>query len=152
MCLVTQSCPTLCDFMDYSPPGSSVYGILQARILEWVAIPFSRQSSQHRDSTRVSRNAGKFFMVWATREAHGKGLTDLCHKGTWTPKVSCCCCCSGAKSCLTLCDPVDCSTPGFPALYCLSEFAQTHVHWVSGTLQGHVFFSNGIYQSELEQP
>ena len=40
-----QSCPTLCDAMDSSPPGSSVYGILQARILEWVAIPFSRGSS-----------------------------------------------------------------------------------------------------------
>ena len=43
--LVTQSCPTLCDPMDCSPPGSSVHGILQARILEWVAIPFSRGSS-----------------------------------------------------------------------------------------------------------
>ena len=44
--LVAQSCPTLCDHMDYSPPASSVHGILQARILEWVAIPFSRGSSQ----------------------------------------------------------------------------------------------------------
>ena len=47
--LVSQSCPTLCDPMDCSPPGSSVHGILQARILEWVAIPFSRGSSQPRD-------------------------------------------------------------------------------------------------------
>ena len=47
--LVTQPCPTLCDPMDRSPPGSSVHGILQARILEWVAIPFSRESSQPRD-------------------------------------------------------------------------------------------------------
>ena len=39
LCLVTQSCPTLCDPMDYSPPGSTVHGISQARILEWVAIP-----------------------------------------------------------------------------------------------------------------
>ena len=46
--LIAQSCPTLCDFMDYSSPGSSVHGILQARILEWVAIPFSRGSSQPR--------------------------------------------------------------------------------------------------------
>jgi len=44
-----QSCLTLCDPMDYSPPGSSVHGILQARILEWVAMPFSRRSSQPRD-------------------------------------------------------------------------------------------------------
>ena len=55
MCvLVTQSSPTLCDPMDCSPTGSSVYGILQARILEWVAIPFSRGSSQPRDLTQVS--------------------------------------------------------------------------------------------------
>ena len=52
--LVTQSCPTLCDPLDYSPPGSSVYGILQARILEWDASPFSRGSSQPRDQTWVS--------------------------------------------------------------------------------------------------
>ena len=47
--LVAQSCPTLCDPMYYSPPGSSVHGNLQARILEWVAIFFSRGSSQPRD-------------------------------------------------------------------------------------------------------
>ena len=45
VCLFAQSCPTLCDLIDCSPPGSSVHGILQARILEWVAIPFSRRSS-----------------------------------------------------------------------------------------------------------
>ena len=60
---VTQSCPTLCDPMDCSPPGSSVHGILQARILEWVAIPFSRGSSQPRDHTQVSHVAGGFFMI-----------------------------------------------------------------------------------------
>ena len=52
--LVTQSCLTLCDHMDCSPPGFSVHGILQARILEWVAIPFSRGSSWPRDWTLVS--------------------------------------------------------------------------------------------------
>ena len=51
--LVTQSCPTLCDRMDYSPPGFSVHGILQARILEWIAMPFSRWSSRPRDQTQV---------------------------------------------------------------------------------------------------
>ena len=55
--------------MDYSPPGSSVHGILQARILEWVAISFSRESSQHRDQTQVSLIAGGRFNLWATREA-----------------------------------------------------------------------------------
>ena len=64
-----QSCPTLCDTMDYNLPGSSVQGILHVRILEWVAIPFSRGSSQPRDQTQVSCIAGRFFTIWATREA-----------------------------------------------------------------------------------
>ena len=55
--------------MDFSPPGSSVHGILQARKLEWVAISFSRGPSQPRDQTQVSHLADKFFTVWATREA-----------------------------------------------------------------------------------
>ena len=67
--LVAQSCPTLCDPTDSNPPGSSVHGILQARILEWIAIPFSRGSSQLRDWTWVSCIAGGFFTVWVTREA-----------------------------------------------------------------------------------
>ena len=54
--------------MDCSPPGSSVHGILQARVLEWVAIPFSRGSSWPRDRTQVACTAGGIFMVWATRE------------------------------------------------------------------------------------
>ena len=68
-CLVAQSGLTLCDPMDCSVPGSSDNGVLQARILEWVAIPFSRGSSQPRDETWVSCIAGRFFTVWATREA-----------------------------------------------------------------------------------
>ena len=67
--LVTQSCQTLCKPMYCIPPGSSVHGILQARILEWVAVPFSRGSSQPRDQTGVSCTAGGFFTSWATREA-----------------------------------------------------------------------------------
>ena len=68
--LVAQSCPTLCDPMDCSPPGSSVQEIFQARTLEWVAISFSRGSSQPRDWTQVSYTAGRFFTDWAPREAH----------------------------------------------------------------------------------
>ena len=56
--------------MDCSLPGSSVHGIFQARILEWVAISSSRGSSWPRDWTWVSRTAGKFFTIWATMEAH----------------------------------------------------------------------------------
>ena len=68
VCLVTQLYLSLCDLMDCSLPSSSVHGILQARILEWVAIPFARESSQTRDWTQVSQIAGGFFTVWATRE------------------------------------------------------------------------------------
>ena len=74
--LATQSCATLCSPMDCSPPGSSVHGIFQARILEWFAISFSRGSSQPRDWTQVSCTAGRFFTNWAPREAPW----DL---GTW---------------------------------------------------------------------
>ena len=59
-----QSCLTLCSPMDYIPPGSSIHGILQARILEWGAMPFSRGSSSPRDRTHISRGsciAGGFF-------------------------------------------------------------------------------------------
>jgi len=67
--LVAQSCPTLCDPMHCSPPGSSVHGFSQARILEWVAISFSRGSSWPRDQTWVPCTTGRFFTDWATREA-----------------------------------------------------------------------------------
>ena len=61
--LVPQSCPTLGDPTDCSPPGSSVHEILQARTLEWVAMPSSRGSSPPRDQTQVCRVAGGFFTV-----------------------------------------------------------------------------------------
>ena len=64
--LVTQLCPILCDPTDCTLPGSSVYGILQARILEWIAIPFSRGSFPPRDWTQVSCITGRLFTIWAT--------------------------------------------------------------------------------------
>ena len=66
--LVMQSCPALCDPMDCSLTGFSVHGILQARILQWVAISFSRGSSQPRDRIWVSCIAGRFFTIWATEK------------------------------------------------------------------------------------
>ena len=104
--LVAQSCPTLCNPVDCILPGSSVHGILQARILEWVTIPFSRRSSKPRDWTWVSSIAGTFF-------------THLSHQGS--PKslgrvIKCVCVCvcerSVAQSCLTLYDLMDCTPPG----------------------------------------
>ena len=67
MCVLIQLCPTLCDPLDCSPPGSSVHGIFQARILEWVAISF-RGSSWPRHQTCVSLITGGFFICWAIRE------------------------------------------------------------------------------------
>ena len=66
--LVAQSCPALCDPTDCSPPGSTVHGILQAGILEWIAILFSRGSSQPKDRTWVSCIGARFFTFEATRE------------------------------------------------------------------------------------
>ena len=66
--LVAQSCPTLGDCMDCSLPGSSVRGVFQARVLEWVAISFSIGSSQPRDRTWISHIVGRRFTIWATRE------------------------------------------------------------------------------------
>ena len=69
---VAQSCPTLCDPMNHSPPGSSVHGIFQAWILGWVAVSFSRGSSWPRDWTQVSHIVGRRFTILATREVHQK--------------------------------------------------------------------------------
>ena len=75
--LVTQSSLSLCDPMDCSPPGSSVLGLLQARVLEWVAISFSRGSSWPRDWTQVF--AGRFFILWVAREVQS---VSVC--GSWS--------------------------------------------------------------------
>ena len=77
--LVAQWCLTFSDPVDCSPPGSSVHGILQARILEWIAISFSRGSSQFRDWTQVSCTADRFFTIWATHYM----LSDLKPSGRW---------------------------------------------------------------------
>ena len=71
VCEVAQSCPTLCDPVDCNQLGFSVHGILQAKILEWIAISFSRGSSRPRDRTWVSLIGGRCFKLWATREVHG---------------------------------------------------------------------------------
>ena len=82
---VTLLCLTLCDPMDCSLLGSSVHGILQAWILEWVAIPFSRRSSWPRDRTQFSCFfciAGRFFTIWATREDLIKEKIEIASNNT----------------------------------------------------------------------
>ena len=82
---VIHSCAALCDPMDCSPPGSSVHGILQARILEWVAISFSRGSLWSRDCIQVSHIVGSFFTIWASRKVQRKnmGPWEKCDKRIW---------------------------------------------------------------------
>ena len=75
--LITQLCLTLCNPLDGSPPSSSVHGHFQARILEWVATPLSKGSSQPGDRTGVSRIAGAFFTFWATREVRDYGWINI---------------------------------------------------------------------------
>ena len=77
--LVTQSCLTLCNLMDRRPPGSSVHGILQARILEWVTIPFSRASSQSGNQIQVSCLADRFFTFWVAGEDLQRSQMNLAH-------------------------------------------------------------------------
>ena len=88
-CVRAQSCPTLCDPMKCCPPGSSVHGVFQARIQEWVAIPFSWGSSQPRDRTQVSYIAGRFFT--AREQSKEKEFKlNLSYKlmGSWCPMQS----------------------------------------------------------------
>ena len=80
---VAQSCLTLCDPMDCSLPGSSLHGILQATVLEWVAISFSRGSSQPRDRTRVSCILGRHFNLWATLQTFPIYLLHTSYSLLW---------------------------------------------------------------------
>ena len=125
--------------MDCDLTGSSVHGISQASILVWVAISFSSRSSRLWDQTTSSALASEcfvffcfFFYHWATREAQKCVFVQL----------------------LGLCDPMNCSTPGFPVLHHLLEFAQIHIHWVSDAIQPshppsptfNVSQHNGLFQ------
>ena len=98
-------------------PASSVHGILQERILEWVAIPFSRESSQLRYQTRTSCVAGRFFAICGKEAQINTSVSSV------------------TQSCPTLCNPMNHSTPGLPVHHQLPEFTQTHVHQVSDAIQ-----------------
>ena len=128
-----QFCLTLCNPMDDSLPGSSVPGIFQARILEWVAITSIRGFFQPREWT---------FLSCIDRQV----LYHQCHPGRLH---ICCCCCSVMSS---FCNPMDCSTPGFPIQHHLTEFGQTHVYWVSDAIQtSHPLSSSSPLSLNLSQ-
>ena len=131
--LVAQLCLTLRDPMDGSPPGSCVHGILQARILEWVAIPFSRVSFWPRDWTWVFCIAGGFFTIWATREALYNSSVFLVMDIRMSPA----CESEVTQLCQTLCDSMDCSLPGY-SIYGI--FQARVLEWVA------ISFPRGSYQ------
>ena len=107
-----QSCLTLCDPIDSSPPGFPVPGILQARTLEWVAISFSKRST----------NRIKSIFILLKKIFWGPHLV-VCE--TIVPQFRSV---QSAQSCPTLCDPMNRSAPGLPVLHQLPQFTQTHVH------------------------
>ena len=86
--LVAQSCLTLCNSMNRSPPGSSVHRILQARILECAAMPSSKESSQPRNQASISCIAGWFFTHWATWEALMLSLNKFMARKFWRGKTT----------------------------------------------------------------
>ena len=137
ICVVLVAGVWLCDPTDCSPPGSSVHGIVQARILEWIAISFSRGSSWPRDQTQVSCIAGRFFTIWAIGKSQylltiTLFVLFLILNFLWQ---FVCCCCSVAELCPTPCNPMDCSTSGSSVLHNFPEFAQIHVYWVGDAIQ-----------------
>ena len=83
VCLGAQLCPTLCNSMDCSPPDSSVHWILQAKILEWVAIPFSKESSQPRDRTYISCTVSRFFTISAPRKTTHRKQSSKIWAALW---------------------------------------------------------------------
>ena len=179
-----QSCPTLCDPIDSSPPGFPVPGILQARTLEWVAISLSN-TWKWKVKVKLLSRVWLLATPWTaayqappsmgfSRQEYWSGVplnehlnvcsimdvfTQLKARGFWI-SLSCTlwqsessvldkgdpeglplnkyhkfCCCLVAKLCPSLCDPINCSTPGFPVPQHLLEFAQIHVHWISDAVQ-----------------
>ena len=105
--------------LDYSPPGSSLHGIFQGRTLECVATSFSRGSSQPRDWTCISCIGRWILNHWATWEAPRRYVQSS----------------SVAQSCPSLCDPMNCSTPGLSVPHHLLKLTQVHVHCIGDAIQ-----------------
>ena len=125
--------------MDCSPPDSSVHGILQARILEWVTVPSSSGSSQRRDQTHMSYVSctGRQFLISSPEDLPNPGVESMSSAlagGFFIPEspvqFS-----SVAQSCPTLCDSMRAACHGSPVHHQLLELAETHVHWVSDAIQ-----------------
>ena len=115
--LVAQLCLTLWDPIDWSLPGSSVRGVFQARILGWVAISFSGRG------IFLTHLLWNYISITIQFSSCTFGRLSSVHFNSVT------------LSCPTLCDPMDCSTPGFPVHHQIPELTQTQVHWVDDAIQ-----------------
>ena len=127
-CLVTQSRLTLCNPMDYSPQGSSVHGISQARVLEWVAIS-SPGDLPNPWIEPIPPVLQAYSLPLSHQESPNEIILWLAHRLPFSQFSSV------TQSCLTLCDPMNRSTPGLPVHQQLPEFTQTHVHRVGDAIQ-----------------
>ena len=129
--LVTQLCPTLCNPLDCSLPGSSVHGILQARILEWVAVPASRGSFQPKVRTQISCITGRFITTWATRETQELLTISQSHTTSGNTR---------------LCISYQYSTPAFPgfvvvlSLRCFGKINIWHFTFQCSCAQGFTYW------------
>ena len=125
-----QLCPILCDPMDCSPTGSSVHGILQERILEWVTMPSSSGSSLLRDRTHISNvSCIGWQLSYLPLALHGKavvGTTQVVKDIQFSSVQS--------LSRVWLCNAMNHSMPGLPVHHQLPEYTQTHVHQVSNAI------------------
>ena len=113
----SQLCPTLCNLLDCSLPGSSVHGILQAKILEWIAIPFSKESSSPRDRVQISCIPGRFLTIWATREAQSKNIVAI-------SKANNLC------SCVVFCQVFTMDGKTKPSIYCRELSYKKQRNWI----------------------
>ena len=120
-CVYVQSSLTPCDPIDCTPSGSSVRGISRQGYWSWLPFfaPGDLPDAGIEPVSWVAWLGGRFFST----ETPGK------------PYICFFCSCLAAQLCPALCDPVDCSMPGFPVLHHLPKFTQTHVHWVSDATQ-----------------
>ena len=129
---VARLCPTLCDPVDCSLPGFSVLGILQARILEWVTISFSRGSSRPRDGTQVSRIGGRRFNLWATRVQIDNIFITRLFSLTWPGNIQ------SSFFFLTIpCSIWDFSSPAGMEPVPPALEAQSLNHWTTGKSQSY---------------
>ena len=129
-----QSCLTLCDPIDGSPPGSTIPGILQARTVEWVAISFSnawKWKVKVKSLSRVRLLVTPWTAAYQAPPFLGYSRQEY-WSGVPLPSPYCC---SVTQWCPTLCYPMGWSTPGLPVPPYLSEFAQIHVHCISDSVQ-----------------